>query len=765
MATWIEPTETKIPEALIRYLDGDILLARALVHRGVKDEASARAFFEPEASPPAESLQGIQEAVDLIEGVIQAGKRLLIWGDFDVDGQTATTVLVSALRQRGANVAYHIPIREVESHGVHVATLKRYIDAGVDLLITCDTGITAHDAVGYAKSSGVHTILTDHHTPPELLPPADVIINPKLHPDSHHASFQLAGVGVAFKLAEALLRSAPAPGDAASLLDLVALGTVADVVPLVQDNRRLVRQGLEILRDTQRLGLLTLMELAELDPKGVTENHISYAIAPRLNALGRLADANPIVEFLTTADAVKARIFAAEIEGLNYRRKLITEQIYHAAQRQIQDNPSLLKYSALVLAHPQWHAGIIGIVASRLAEYYRKPVILISAPAGQLGRGSARSIDGINILEAIASQRRLLAGYGGHALAAGVSLPPENIPAFRKGLSEAIDQQSDQEKVVDALRIDGYLDFSELSAELVMAIQKLAPFGAGNPPVTLAARNLKVDSAAWIGRLEEHRLVRVVDPNGATQDVLWWQSSEFDLPDGMFDLAFTVTHTNYRGRPEIQLQWIDYRTPEAGALELSQQKQQRRILDFRSLPNPGAMLEKLIGDMDCAVWCEGLAKPPVQCSSRQNLQHHEALVIYTPPPSRDVLLAVIETVAPQTLILMAEPAGLETKEAFLKRLSGLAKYAIHHKGGKADILSLCSACAQTEWVIRTGLDWLQARGLIDYETIAENQVHFKTGSGKSLATLPEIDKKLTALLDETNAFRNFYLTADVQSLV
>jgi single-stranded-DNA-specific exonuclease len=383
----------------------------------------------------------MERAVDRLLRAIRAGERICVWGDFDVDGQTATSLLVSALHSLGARVSYHIPIRSQESHGISLPALQKQIEAGLDLLLTCDTGITANEAVQFASENVIDTIITDHHALPSHLPQAYAIISPRLLDDPDHPLATLPGVGVAYKLIEALCDQFDRSHTCQDYLDLVALGIVADVATLVKDTRYLLQLGLRRLQYPSRPGLIALMETAGLQPGSINEETISFVFAPRMNAVGRLSDANPMVEFLTTSDLGAARLQAQEIESLNAQRKLLTDQVFKAALSLIERDPVLLETSALVLSYPAWPAGVIGIIASRLVEYFHKPVVLFASPPGEIARGSARSIPGIDITQAIASQADILAGFGGHPMAAGLSIQPEKIPEFRQGLARAVDRQ------------------------------------------------------------------------------------------------------------------------------------------------------------------------------------------------------------------------------------------------------------------------------------------------------------------------------------
>jgi single-stranded-DNA-specific exonuclease len=448
MPRWLDPPPVEIP-ASFADLGLPPLIAQTLVRRGITTPEAARAFLDPHSQPivsPFE-LPGMQSAVERIFLAIRREEQICVWGDFDVDGQTATALLVQTLGALGAEVTYHIPIRAVSSHGVHIPQLTEIIDRGAKLILTCDTGITAHEAVEYAKSRGVDFVITDHHEPGPTLPDAAAVVNPKLLPEDHSLG-TLAGVGVAYKLAEALFSQKPLlPGreragvrvETESLLDLVALGLIADVALLTGETRSLVQKGLEALRNSKRLGLKAIAQLAGQPLSQANEEYVGFVLAPRLNALGRLGDANPAVELLITANQSRANVIAGQLEGLNAQRKLLTSQVYQAAEAQLRADPSLLTQPAIVLGNPAWPGGVVGIVASRLKERYNKPVILFNTAEGEPARGSARSIEGLHITEAIAAQSDLLLGFGGHPMAAGLSLAQENLPAFRKGLCKTIE--------------------------------------------------------------------------------------------------------------------------------------------------------------------------------------------------------------------------------------------------------------------------------------------------------------------------------------
>jgi single-stranded-DNA-specific exonuclease len=774
---WFEPQEYQLPESYRAAIGGHPLVAQILFDRGLESVDAACAFLDSEAfcSVSPGDIPGINEAASRLERAIKKGERICVWGDFDVDGQTSTTLLVATLRELGAQVSFHIPVRERESHGVSLTVFKKiHTQQGFGLVLTCDTGIAAHQAIDYAKSIGVDFVITDHHELPHQLPPALAIANPRLLPANHPAA-GLPGVGIAYKLAQALYQSHSKPEDSEKHLDLVALGIVADVAHQTGETRYLLQRGLKALRNSSRVGLKALFEITELDPSGITEEHISFLLAPRLNALGRLADANSIVEFLTTPDIGRARVLANQLEGLNARRKLLTDQVFQAVQSSLEHDPALLKEAALVLSHPSWPAGVIGIVASRLVERYNRPVILISAPVGEAARGSARSVEGFDISAAIAAQAPLLLGYGGHAMAAGLSLEPELIPEFRQAFCRTVGEMLGEAGYEPSLQIDGYVPVSELTPELVMDFERLAPFGAGNPAITLCSPNLRLTSTRTIGRGDEHVQLILEDEQALQYKVIWWQGASLSLPEAanageVLDLAYHVRMGNYLGRREIQIEYVDMRLKARSSKAIPTSSEPIQVIDYRSLPHPLPRLEQLLESGYVAVWGEADALEllpnhglPVQ--DRYALQPAAVLAIWTVPPGRSELEAVLDVVSPGCVYVFGIQPETEKTGAFLKRLAGLVKYGIRSKGGRMSVARLSAATAHREATIRKGLAWLEAAGHIHVLAHNEDEIRVSAGDGLIRTGNAALERQLSALLQETAAFRKYFLSANTSSLV
>ncbi|MBI5842178.1 MAG: single-stranded-DNA-specific exonuclease RecJ [Chloroflexi bacterium] len=769
MTRWLNPQPVNTDS--LESLGLHPLAAQTLIRRGIQTPDSARAFLDPlhSAPTPASALPGMDSAVERISSALRTKEPICVWGDFDVDGQTSTTLLVQTLQALGANVTYYIPIRGKESHGVHVESLKPIIDNGAKLIITCDTGITAHEAIDYANSRGVNVVITDHHDLGETLPNAKAVVNPKLLPEDHPLA-NLAGVGVAYKLAEALLSLTPNPSPSGrgmsegqgegELLDLVALGLIADVALLRGETRSLAQKGIQKLRETKRLGLKVIAELSGTNLETLTEETIGFTFAPRLNALGRLGDANPAVELLITNNPARARVLAAQIEGLNAQRRLLTSQVYEAAEAQLRENPDLLTEPAIVLSHPNWPGGVVGIVANRLVDRYHKPALLLTESDDGILRGSARSVDGLHITEAITANRDLLLGFGGHPMAAGLSLQAENLTAFRKGLGKAVEKQLGEiTREEPTLQIDAWLGLNEINLELAAALESLAPFGAGNPSLTLATRGVQMKSISTIGKTKEHLRLTVEDESGTTQSILWWGGAGEELPEEgrKIDIAYSLRASSYRGQKQVSMQFEEFRVVEEKPVELKPKKLE--IVDYRL--NVGRLESLKVGML---VWAEGSEK--AKGKSRFDLHRADEFAIYTTPSSPVELRKALEIVQPKTIYVFAVPPAEEKTDDFLSRLAGLCKYALNQRGGKVAVHELAAAMASRESAIQIGLEWLAAGGHLSVR-VEDDQVTLSAEKPEANQYLQkELYIALKGSLNETSAYRKYISTvSDLKGLI
>ena len=764
MTRWLDPQTVEIP-ASFSALGLHPLVAQTLIRRGITSPNAAQAFLNL-GSIRSMPFPGIEKAVERINSAIQDRESICVWGDFDVDGQTSTALLVQTLGAMGANVTYYIPIRGKEGHGIHIETLKPIIDNGAKLIVTCDTGITAHEAIDYANSRGVDVVITDHHDLGETLPNASAVINPKLLSEDHPLA-NLAGVGVAYKLAEALFALTLSEGQGeGELLDLVALGLIADIALIKGETRLLAQLGIQALRETQRPGLKAMAELSGTNLETLTEETIGFTFAPRLNALGRLGDANPAVELLITQDPARARVLATQIEGLNAQRRLLTSQVYEAAETKLREKPNLLIEPAIILSHANWPGGVVGIVANKLVDRYHKPAILFTESEDGILRGSARSVEGLHITKAITTQKDILLGFGGHPMAAGLSLPAEKLTEFRKGLGRAIEKQlGETVQEEPTLQIDAWLGFEEINLNLANALETMAPFGAGNPALTLASRAVHVTTISTIGKAKEHLRLTIEDDNGNAQSALWWGGASEELPEekSVIDLAYSLRASTFRGKRQLTLQFEDFRVVGAESVELKPAKVE--IVDWRSAPEKVSDLRK-----DVLIWAEGADK--AKGRNRFELYQADEFAIYTTPPSPTDLRVALEVVKPRKIYLLGvspeqgNPAfPLRLTDEFLSRLAGLTKYALSQRGGRVTLQELAAVTGQRVSVIRMGLEWLAAGGHVSI--VGEDEAVFLSkGKGEPNPYLQkELFIAVKGILEETAAYRAHFARASVDTLI
>lgn len=468
------------------------LLATLLYQRGLHDPAAASAFLAADYATGLHDpfhMRGMAEAAARIALAIDRGELMAVYGDFDVDGVTAVALLTQAIGAMGGRIRPYIPHRAREGYGLNNLAISQLAADGVRLLITVDCGISNYAEVAEANRSGVDVIVTDHHHPPAELPPALAVVNPK-QPDCAYPFKGLVGVGIAFKLVQALARYGKRPANlrGRDMLDLVALGTVADMGPLLDENRVLVRAGLIAINETARPGVRALIAAAGLAPGLIDSGAIAFALAPRLNAAGRLADARRAYELLLAGDRETADGLAAELNATNRERQALTRQLQARAEELVAQS-GRAEQPLIVLASPEFNAGVIGLVAARIAETYHRPVVVIEQ-GGETSRGSARSIPGFSIIDIFDQCADLFVRYGGHAAAAGFTIATAQIPALEQRLLALSRQYLHDDQLAPRLMIDAVLPLTELSWELYAGIQQLEPFGQGNPQPILMAPNV-----------------------------------------------------------------------------------------------------------------------------------------------------------------------------------------------------------------------------------------------------------------------------------
>jgi single-stranded-DNA-specific exonuclease len=545
-------------------MDVPIAFASALASHGISTEAEARAFLAPDRSMlcDPDELPDLEPALTRLRTAIDERARVFVCGDYDVDGITSIVLVKRCLESAGAGVGYYIPNRLIEGYGLSEGGVLAARDFGANLIVTVDSGVTGHGEIAIARSLGIDVVVTDHHEPQDTLPDALAVVDPK-RKDSRYPFKDLAGVGVAFKVMEALARDyRDVAYTVEESLDLVAIGTVADIVPLVSENRVLTTLGLERLRATSNAGLRALMDVAGVESLGARASHIGFALGPRLNAAGRLGDARIGVELLTTDDGAKAAAMARQLDLENRKRRDLECLVLEDATRLIEES-SLLKHRlSIVLWSPDWHPGVIGIVASRIAKQHNRPTILLSVADGAC-KGSGRSIPGFDLHAALVECRHCLNSFGGHRHAAGVSLAESRLDEFSECIEAAVSRTLTPADLVPVVDVDALITLEQCDFDLVRHIAKMRPFGVGNPEPVFGTNGLKLISARSVGNGHLKMTVaqgeRVMDAIGFG---MAGALADLRTGGGMVSLAYVLEENVWRGVTDLQLRLKDVQTEE-----------------------------------------------------------------------------------------------------------------------------------------------------------------------------------------------------------
>ena len=526
--------------------------ARLLFSRGIKDEDSLTRFLAPSLDDLHDPylLHDMDKAVNRIRRAIEQGEFILVYGDYDADGMTSASILKETLEQLGAECLVYLPNRFTDGYGPNASVYKYFIEQqGISLIVTVDNGVAGHEAIDLAQSMGVDVIVTDHHSMPEVLPDAYAIVHPE-HPEADYPFKHLAGCGVAFKLACALLEEVQV-----ELLDLVAIGTIADMVSLTDENRIMVQYGLEVLRNTQRIGLQELFEIAGIASSDITEETVGFQLAPRLNALGRLDDPNPAIDLLTGFDDEEVHEIALMIQEKNEERKEIVQAIYEEAKNLVDPSKSVQ-----VLAKKGWNPGVLGIVAGRLLEELGQTVIVLNIEDGR-AKGSARSIEAVDIFEALDPHRELFIAFGGHAGAAGMTLEAEQLDALSEILEIYVKDKGIDAKGKSKLYLDEELDLESLSLDTVKSFERLAPFGMDNQKPVFYIRDFQVENARSMGAGDSHLKLKISKGTANFEVVAFGQgakATEF-AQTKQLELAVTLSVNQWNGQTTLQLMMVDAR--------------------------------------------------------------------------------------------------------------------------------------------------------------------------------------------------------------
>ena len=562
MKRWkIQKHDDEKVKALANSLNISRLIASLLISRGYDTDELAHKFLNPvyEDLHEPNLLKGMESAVSRIQKAIENGEKILIWGDYDVDGTTGTVVLRKALEILGGETGFHVPHRFTEGYGINIPALEKAKERGYKVVISVDCGITSFEPIAWAKENEMDFIVTDHHLAKDKgNPDAFAVVNPNQvgceYPDKN-----LAGVGVAFKLAHALLREKGKENLVPYFLKMVAIGTVADVMKLTGENRSIVSIGLRDLQKARNYGLKALMEVSECRAE-MTSYHIGFRIAPRINAAGRMDAARHVVELFEAKTFSKAKQLAEYLNQKNLERQKVQKDITELALLEAED---AAKQNFVVVSGKGWHRGVIGLAASRIAEKLYRPTIVISIEDG-IGYGSARSIADYHLLKGLDSCSELFEQYGGHAAAAGMKIKEGHIEELKERLHVHATETLSEEELTPEVKIDADVESKDLNLGLVEDLKQLEPFGQGNPKPVFVTRKLKLNGEPWIMK-DKHLKLKLSDLNGGTFEAVWWdgveKSSEQTLkPEKSIELVYTPEANTWQGNTRLQLVVKDLQT-------------------------------------------------------------------------------------------------------------------------------------------------------------------------------------------------------------
>lgn len=551
----IEPNKA-LAQSLSAALNLSELTTQVLINRGITDAAKAEEFLRPRLAHLRNPMEipNVEKATKRVLAAKAKGEKVLIFGDYDVDGVTGTSILLQTLKYLGIDATYYIPNRYGEGYSLSVEAVKKIAESGVKLIVTVDCGISSLEEIAEAGRLGLEVIVTDHHNLPKQLPSAYAIVNPKMIHD--HPSEHLSGAGVAFKFAWALLKTAGEKDSVflASLLDLASLGTIADVVPLNRENRVLAAAGLNLINQRKRIGISELADAAKLGER-ISIRDINFGLAPRINAAGRLEHASKAVELMITDDPVKARELAKELGQINTRRQGIGKDIQEEVFSKLDDD--YVKQNRLaVLSGDDWHPGVIGIVASKVVDRFSRPAVLIGVSDG-VGRGSARSVDGINIFNILETCSDLFTDFGGHAGAAGFEIETEKIPELIKRLQAEAEKRISPEDLRSKIFIDAEVDLETVTLNLIKELDVLDPHGEGNPVPIFSSRGVALSNMRTVGADGKHLKAKIenIDMIG-----FGFGSLEKTLSyDKKYDIAYHLNANEWNGFEVAQLGLVDIR--------------------------------------------------------------------------------------------------------------------------------------------------------------------------------------------------------------
>lgn len=772
------------------------LVEKLLAARGVTKADDIKEFLNPletKLTAPT-AFSDMLKAIERIAKAIDGEENILIYGDFDADGVTSTALLLRTFKHLCAKVDHFIPDRETDGHGLNTkALVKLMTSKKPKLIITVDCGVSDVEQVDFINSFKVDIIITDHHEAPETLPKALAIINPKAQnaldeklsaKEIQHLTC-LAGVGVAFKLAQAVLDYYQKLDFIYDILPYVAVGTIADIVPLIGENRYFVAKGLQLISDGKHYGIKKLLESAgHVLDQGITSEQIAFGVAPRINASGRLDTVEDALKVLASDNKQEIEMSIISLNNFNKVRQELCENIFQEADEMLQSEMQQTgsKNNSIILFNPKWHIGIIGIVASKFVEKYYKPTFLMtySEETKQI-RCSARSIEGVNVYDVLSVNSELFDGFGGHAMAGGLSFDVEktSFEDVKKALSETINELLDGKELNPILKVDLGLEPSEVDGNLISDIERLQPFGASNPNPVFVLNNLTLRQKKLMGSNRNHLKLVVEDSQNNTYDCIWWSRGDISLVSGdKLDIAFCPQLNTFNGATTIQLIIKDMHADNLEEEESQiEQESGVKIYDHRKKNDIYPNVEDYVktSNLKIAVFAEDKnvlekLKPYKALSerifNRQNINQTDAVMFFDYPSSIEIFDEIINKTSAKFLHFMNyELRKLDEKE-LLKTFSGMLKFANNNRSGIFDLEKSASYLAQPKEVIEALLNVFEESNSIKIENKSINQykIMFLANDDVSKTLHTKGYKEFLELVKQSENYKASFLEKELNNL-
>lgn len=780
---WEIKEAREIPKELIDLI-GSTITAGLLVQRGIDTAEKAKDFLAPEKmkiSKP-DVFVDMKKSVERIDRAIQNNEKIIVYGDFDCDGVTSTALLLKTLTYLGANVSYYIPTREYENHGLNTKALVKLIaKEKAKLFITVDCAISDIEQVKFINSFRSDVIITDHHEAPEVLPDAFAILNPKaagaldedLPLDVIESLNCLAGVGVAFKLACALLEFYKKYDFVQELLPLVAVGTIADIVPLVGENRSFTASGLKLISSGKNAGIQKLLKIAGYAADNVNSENIAFGIAPRINAAGRLDTVESALNLLICENDAQLEVYAQTLDNYNKIRQNLSDTIFEEAIEQLQNQPPA---NSIILFKEDWNVGIIGIVASRLVEKFYKPVFLMTKDENTgFIRCSSRSVHGVHVQKLLEENSNLFEGFGGHAMAAGLYFDPKktSFETVKAVLASAIDAIAAQTPFKPVVHVDMELASGDLTFDLIQEIEKLQPFGACNENPVFAVKNLTLKQFNLMGQGKNHMKIFCTDISGREFECVRWNHSKLNIPEGSkLDIAFYPKVNNFNGSSTIQLDIQDIKSES-----FKDDEPELKILDHRKKTGIYDQIcdYLLTTKLKTAIFSENkeitetLTRYKVlgeRLCDRINVPVCAQIMFFDYPPSKEVLEMICKKSQAKVLHFMNFENKKIDAEALLRKISGMLKYASNSRGGQISLNEISGFLGITPEASELCIDMFEALGMIEVSQRGSDliNINFINALGYSKIKESELFDALVTELEKIYDFRELLFNCDLDEM-